>query len=110
MGNNSGIIVVGGGAQLSQLNPQQVAQIWQFAEAHNVRVTLVGSRATGTASAISDFDYLIQGGNSRIRSVARSQLPRGPRSLENGGIDIWNEANFPLDTSRAHIIFDVLRP
>ena len=107
---NTCIISAGGGAQLSHLNPQQVAQIRQFAEANHVRVTLVGSRATGTASVNSDFDYLIQGGNSRVRSLARSQLPRGPRSLENGGIDLWNEANFPLDTSRAHIIFDALLP
>jgi len=60
-------------------------------------VQVVGSRAGGTAGPLSDFDYIIVGGNSKIRAAARRELPRGISGGELqlqgwSGIDVFNGA------------------
>jgi hypothetical protein len=101
--------IVGGGAKLENLNPTVQARIQGFVDSHGQNVTVVGSRAGGTAGPFSDYDYLI-GGNSKLRAIARWQLPRGPAGGAVGprgetGIDIFNQNNMPLDPTKPHIIF-----
>lgn len=67
--------------------------IQSFADTYGTEVTVVGSRAAGTANALSDFDYVISG-TSKIQKAARACLPRGIGGGEIGpggptGIDIF---------------------
>jgi uncharacterized protein RhaS with RHS repeats len=84
--------------------------IQRFADKHGVDVTVVGSRASGTANAASDWDYVI-GGNAKIRSAARRELPRGASGGEIGpsgrgsGIDVINANEVPVDKSKPHVPF-----
>ncbi|MEN6407240.1 MAG: RHS repeat-associated core domain-containing protein [Thermoguttaceae bacterium] len=101
--------IIGGGAQLENLSAAEQARMQAFANRYGTDVTNVGSRAGGTASPMSDFDYIISG-NSRLRANARAQLPRGAAGGEIGprgetGIDIFNGNKVPLDPTRPHIIF-----
>ena len=86
-------------------------RIQRFANKHGVEVSVVGSRASGTAGAASDYDYVITGGNAKVRAAARRELPRGQAGGEldaNGretGIDVFNGNVEPLDRSRSHVIF-----
>jgi RHS repeat-associated protein len=87
------------------------ARIQKFADKYQTKVDLVGSRASGTASATSDYDYVI-GGTSKVRQAARKELPRGtaggeisPSGLQTG-IDVFNAKKTPLDTSKPHITFE----
>jgi hypothetical protein len=98
------------GKTCRSLTHGQAKRIQDFATKHNTPVTVVGSRARGTANEFSDFDYLI-GGNSRTRNAARRDLPRGQAGGEIGaggretGNDIFNANKIPLDPSLPHIIF-----
>jgi len=107
-GNTTTQVVVGGGATTSQISAQRAAAIQAFADRTGSRVTVVGSRASGQISSVSDFDYIIEPINSRIRSQAMRDLPRGPRVErefgQTSGIDIIRDV--PLDPSRPHIIFE----
>jgi hypothetical protein len=101
--------VAGGGANVGNLHESTRARIQAFVDKHQAPVTVVGSRAGGTAGPMSDFDYLI-GGNSRLRQRARRELPKGRAGGEVGpggetGIDVFNENNVPLDSKLPHIIF-----
>ena len=93
------------------LTPGQTRAVQNFANKYETTVDVVGSRAAGTATASSDFDYVI-GGTSKIRSAARSELPRGQAGGEinnNGvetGIDIFNGNKTPTDTSKPYIRFE----
>jgi len=85
-------------------------KIQRFADKHGVEVQVVGSRAAGTAEVLSDFDYIIVGGNSKVRSAARRELPRGLGGGEQtpsgwSGLDVFDGAKNPLDTARPHVIF-----
>lgn len=91
------------------LTESELSRIQAFANKHGVEVQVVGSRAAGTAGPMSDFDYIIVGGNSKIRSAARRELPRGlgGGELQPGGwsgSDVFNGATNPLDPTRPHII------
>lgn len=57
-------------------HPPRAAQIQKVADKIGKRVIVVGSRAKGTATPWSDWDYMIEG-NSTVRSYGRWQLPRG---------------------------------
>jgi hypothetical protein len=89
--------------------------IQAFADRYGVTVDVVGSRAAGTATAASDFDYVITGGNSAVRRAARTELPRGTAGGElrssgaESGRDIFNGNITPTDTSRPYIRFVPLR-
>lgn len=73
-------------------------------------IVVVGSRAAGTATDISDWDYIMSG-NSAQRHSAASSVPRGIAGGANGsGIDIMTSyPNSPhsviIDRSRPYIIF-----
>lgn len=91
------------------LSEAELARIQAFANKYGEEVTVVGSRAGGTAGPASDFDYII-GGNSKIRAAARRELPRGRAGGEihptrgETGIDVFNGNNTPLDPTRPHVI------
>ena len=107
--------IAGGGADVSNLPAGVQDRIQEFVNHRQTPVTVVGSRAGGTANQWSDYDYLV-GGNSRTRQKARQQLPRGQSGGETDGmgnptgIDLWNANEVPLDPSRPHIIFNPAPP
>jgi hypothetical protein len=86
-------------------------RIQNAADRTGQQITVVGSRAAGTAGPTSDWDYILSG-NSAQRHSAASSLPRGLAGGENGsGIDLWQDFNpnapnySPLDPTRPHFIF-----
>ena len=93
--------LAGGGADVRNLSAAQVAKIQAVAERYHVTIILVGSRAAGTHTRASDFDYLIVA-NSRIRQSAMRHLPRGPRIGLGPGIEIFAKPLIPL---KPHILF-----
>ena len=98
-------------SELGSLTSGQARAIQNFATKYDTTVDVVGSRAAGTATAESDFDYVI-GSVSKVRSAARSELPRGQAGGEidnNGvesGIDVFNGNKTPTDTSKPNIRFE----
>lgn len=102
----------GGGGTVSRLSPEHARAIQRFANERGVQVYVVGSRASGNITSISDFDYIVVKAdgspiNSQLRQKAMRDLPRGPRvERELGrrnGIDIIK--GVPLDPERPHITF-----
>ena len=102
---------VAGGNQQGSLTAGQAQKIQGFADKYNTPVNVVGSRAAGTASEASDFDYVI-GGVSKTRQAARRELPRGQAGGEispsghETGIDVFNGNKTPLDPNRPHVTFE----
>jgi hypothetical protein len=96
--------VAGGGADVRNLTAAQVAQIQAVADRYQITITLVGSRAAGTHTQASDFDYLIVANSriSRIRQSAMHLLPRGPRIGSGPGIEVFAK---PLIPAEPHIVF-----
>jgi RHS repeat-associated protein len=98
--------IVGGGAKLEYLG-NNVGRIQSIATKYNLEVTVVGSRAKGTANALSDWDYIISGGTSKNRSSALFQLPRNLNAIKDGtsrpGSEILKGVN--VNTNLPHIIF-----
>ncbi|NEQ42470.1 MAG: hypothetical protein F6K00_02470 [Leptolyngbya sp. SIOISBB] len=70
-------------------------------------ITVVGSRAAGTSTLSSDWDYVMSG-NSRQRHSAKRSLPRGTSGGEinsankETGIDIFTEG---VDPNLPHVTF-----
>lgn len=98
---------VGGGASLENISPSDARRIQNAANRTKQDITVVGSRAGGTASPISDWDYVMSG-NARQRHSAKSSVPKGiaggeQNSLGNEtGIDIFSgsiSTNSPYITS-----------
>ena len=85
-------------------------RIQNAANKTNQTITVVGSRASGTAGLNSDWDYIMSG-NSAQRHAAASSVPRGVFGGEyNSGIDIFSSyVNGPnpvmLDRSKPYIEF-----
>lgn len=94
-------------ATLERISPHQRQKIQEFANKYKVTVLVTGSRARGNTHALSDFDYIILAGNSKIRSKVGEYLPRGPRyDGEFGpkpGFDVIAGESF--DPKYTHIIF-----
>ncbi len=69
----------------------------------NKPITVVGSRASGTAKAYSDWDYVIPGLNNRDWSKIKNSLPGSRSILDNTprNIDIFKG---PVDATKPHII------
>jgi len=68
-------------------------------------ITVVGSRAAGTAGAYSDWDYVIPGLSSKNWSTIKNSLP-GSRSVFDNiprNIDIFKN---PVDITKPHIIIN----
>jgi hypothetical protein len=101
---------VGGGAQIDNISPGVRDRIQRIADKYGIEITVVGSRAAGTAGAASDWDYII-GGRAKERSNAKRELPRDSNGGEldasgrETGIDGWNAANYPVDQSKPYITF-----
>ena len=87
----------------------QALRIQQVANRIRMPITVVGSRAAGTANPMSDWDYVIEGATRRELKYARWKLPRGLGGGEINpsgnptGIDIFTE---PVDTDLPHVTFE----
>ena len=85
-----------------------IARIQNAANELGLPIHVVGSRASGTARSLSDWDYVIEGAKSRQRGDARYLLPKGVAGGEisasgrETGIDIFTE---PLNPDFPHISF-----
>jgi hypothetical protein len=73
---------------LGSITKLQAERIQQIADRYEVNVDVIGSRARGNATADSDWDYVITGGNSKSRSNAFRDLPSG-RSGGDLGPNSW---------------------
>jgi hypothetical protein len=96
----AGLVSPAGGGQIragGKVAGAVVDAMQRFANKHGVDVSLVGSRAAGTATISSDWDYVV-GGTAKTRKAAKRELPHG-----SGGIDIFNGNKTPVDPSRPHI-------
>ncbi len=98
--------VVGGGASLNNISSSNVARIQNAANRSGASITVVGSRASGTARANSDWDNILSGGRGTQvctpRDV-RNSLPEGPRGL--GEPRNQDFLRGPIDTSKPYITF-----
>lgn len=87
------------------LTELEASRIQRFADKHEVTIHVVGSKVSGKAHPLSDYDYVISG-SKRVRKLAEKQLPRGVAGgANNKGIDIFDEATKPLDVSAPHRTF-----
>lgn len=96
--------------------PSDALRIQNAANRTHQRITVVGSRAEGTAGPLSDWDYIFSG-PSHARPSAKTSVPRGKAGGEldifgrETGIDRWQDYNpgapgyNPLDPLRPHVIF-----
>jgi RHS repeat-associated protein len=69
---------------LGSILRSQANRIQQIADRYAVNIEVIGSRARGNANELSDWDYVITGGNSRTRSKAYRDLPAGRYGGEMG--------------------------
>ncbi|WP_305779562.1 DUF6531 domain-containing protein [Nocardia nova] len=80
----------GNGGHIENISPEDARRIQNAANLRGVTIHVVGSRASGTAGPWSDWDYVIEGINSRTRSRIQSSLPQGSTELGYGRrIDIF---------------------
>ena len=84
------------------LNASDALRIENAATRIGKPINVVGSRASGTAGALSDWDYVIEGINSRSWSKIKNSLPGSKSIIENTpkNIDIIKT---PLDKTKPHI-------
>lgn len=93
----------GGGASLENLSASDATRIQNAANKIGMAITVVGSRAGGTAGAWSDWDYVITGANSATKGKVRNSLPEGHRGVgEPRNIDIFTGE---VNTDLPHITF-----
>ncbi|MEZ5094656.1 MAG: polymorphic toxin-type HINT domain-containing protein [Nocardioides sp.] len=70
--------IPGGGASLDNIASSDAARIQQFADRTGRSISVVGSRAGGTAHELSDWDFLVEGGwTNALRKKGTWLLPRG---------------------------------
>lgn len=95
--------VAGGGAKVDCLSPEDVTRIQNAADRTRIRITVVGSRARGTAGPMSDYDYVLSGSTAQARHSLRGSLPAGPSGLgEPRNQDFHPE---PVDRTQSYITF-----
>ena len=84
------------------LSKGELLRIENAATRINKPITVVGSRAKGTAGAYSDWDYVIPGLNSKNWSTIKNSLPGARSVLDNTprNIDIFKG---PVNTNLPHI-------
>ncbi|QMU69865.1 nucleotidyltransferase domain-containing protein [Streptacidiphilus sp. P02-A3a] len=75
---------VGPGASLDSLTGSEIARIQNAANRIGKPISVVGSRATGAAGPTSDWDFVIEGINSRVRHSVASSLPSADVTLGVG--------------------------
>ncbi|MBN2444388.1 MAG: hypothetical protein JXJ04_23700, partial [Spirochaetales bacterium] len=98
--------------QEAGISAADATRIQNAANRTGQEITVIGSRANGTATVASDWDYILSG-NSAQRHSAASSLPKGTGGgeLYNPGIDLWQSynSNAPgytvLDISKPYVIF-----
>ncbi|HYE68780.1 MAG TPA: RHS repeat-associated core domain-containing protein [Anaerovoracaceae bacterium] len=102
-------------AEKAGISLSNAVRIQNAANRTKQEITVVGSRANGTSSTTSDWDYFMSG-NSAQRHSAASSLPRGTAGGEinsmgrETGIDTFtnylNSPNYlPLDPTLPHVRF-----
>jgi hypothetical protein len=93
----------GGGASLENLSASEALRIQNAANKIGQPISVVGSRAGGTSGALSDWDYVITGANSRTIGSVRNSLPEGVRGIgDPRNIDIFRGS---LNTDSPYITF-----
>lgn len=89
----------GGGARIENIQPSRAAGLQRVANKFGMEVSLVGSRANGTATAISDWDLIVPSGTtSRVIHSLKYEL----RSVMGKNIEVFRGV---VDTSRPYIRF-----
>ncbi len=71
----------------------------------NLEIYLVGSRASGTANAYSDFDYIIPGLKSREWQKIKNSLP-GAKCKINNLVNRIDLIKLHVDLSQPYIKFE----
>ncbi|HTU93124.1 MAG TPA: SEC-C metal-binding domain-containing protein [Gemmataceae bacterium] len=102
----------------AEISASAARRIQNAANRYRVAIHVVGSRAKGKAAqnALSDWDYIVQGSNSRIRGKLKKSLPRGIGGGDLGGhypsgMDLMHGDNplapgyNPLDPTLPHVTF-----
>jgi len=83
-------VVVRGGADLAKVTGQDQAAIQSAATRIGRPISLVGSRATGSISMSSDYDYVVTGATKENIAILRKALPSTYMGIgEPPGIDIF---------------------
>ncbi|MEZ5901344.1 MAG: nucleotidyltransferase domain-containing protein [Hyphomicrobiaceae bacterium] len=92
--------VAGGGASVDNLSPGDISRIQNAADRYGTKITVVGSRAAGTAGPNSDWDYILEG-----KSPGRigQSLPGGSRGLGEPRAQDFDQG--PVRTDQPHITF-----
>ncbi len=89
-------------SEISVLSVSDVLRIKNAAKRINKPITVVGSRAKGTAGAFSDWDYVIQGLNNKGWNKIKNSLPGSKSIIDNTprNIDIFKG---PVRINEPHI-------
>lgn len=61
--------IAGGGGSLEHLTPGEAARVQNAANKIDQPISVVGSRASGTAGPYSDWDYVVEGANILCRDA-----------------------------------------
>ena len=102
-GNGPRAPKVGGGAKLANITAGEATRIQNAANRIGREITLVGSRAEGTAGLASDWDYLVNASGKEQHRIINS-LP-GAELRAEGIRDPVEFLRGALDPSRPHITF-----
>lgn len=87
----------GGGARIENIPPSRAAGLRRVANKCDMEVSLVGSRAGGTADAVSGWDLIVPPGTtSRVIHTLKYEL----RSIMGKNIEVLRGV---VDTSRPYI-------
>lgn len=73
--------VAGGGAKLENLGASEITRIQNAANRSGQEISVVGSRAGGTAKSTSDWDYVIDA-NAKTRNSLSRSLPGAGNTAE----------------------------
>ncbi|MEG3959415.1 hypothetical protein [Microcoleus sp. herbarium2] len=94
--------------QEAGISPEDARRIQNAADRTKQTIIVVGSRANGTSTPTSDWDYIMLGKSRQLHS-ASSSVPRGTSGGEinssgrETGIDIFTG---PLISGEPHVIFE----
>jgi hypothetical protein len=87
------------------LSAGEITRIQNAANRIGKPINLVGSRASGTANAASDWDYVIEGMTNANKNTIKKSLPGAPLRADQAprNIDFFTE---PLRTDLPHVQFN----
>lgn len=90
-------------AETSVLSAGETSRIGNAATRINKPITVVGSRASGTAKAGSDWDYVIPNMTNKEWKKVKNSLPGAPSRIDNMGrnMDIFKGA---VDKTKPNIV------